>query len=139
MLFLHFQIGDHSFALAAHRIVEIVPLTEFRKMRRMPDAASHCFEYRGRYVPMVDLCALELGRPARQWLSTRIIVIRHPAVETILIGLVAERATEMLRLEPAEFAPSAAGPHGLIQQVEPQDLLSEPLLSFLSEETLVAG
>ena len=137
MLFLHFRIGDDSFALGADRIVEIVPLAEFRKTRDAPEAAAHCFEYRGRFVPVVDLCAFELGRPARRRLSTRIIVVRHPRDETRVIGLVAEHATDMLRLDPAQFAPFAPGPHGLTQRVELEDLLPPELLAFPLQEMAI--
>ena len=134
MLFLHFRIGGDSFALAADRIIEIVPLSDIEQMRQAPSAVAGSFEYRGRFVPVVDLCALELGRPAQRRLSTRIIVMRHPADETVLIGLIAENATEMLRLDPAQFAPFAAGPRGLVQRIEMEDLLSPALLTFLSRE-----
>lgn len=130
MLFLHFRIGDDSFALATERIVEIVPLTELRQMRQAPEGASACFDYRGSFVPAVDLCARELGRPARPWLSTRIIVVRHDTAG--LVGLVAEQATGMLRLDPDAFAPFAAGPHGLIQRVEVEDLVPPTLLASLA-------
>jgi chemotaxis-related protein WspB len=40
-----------------------------------------------------------------------------------LVGLIAEQATTMLRLDPAEFAPFAKGPDGLVQRVDLSDLL----------------
>lgn len=128
MLFLSFRIGDEGFAMAIDRIVEVMPLTELRKVRQAPAAVAGSFEYRGRFVPVVDLCALELGRPARRRLSTRIIVMRHPRDDATLLGLIAENATEMLRLDPADFAPFAPGPHGLMQRVELEDLLPASLL-----------
>lgn len=136
MLFLHFRIGANGFALAADRIVEIVPLVELKAMRGAPNGIAGSFEYRGRFIPVADLCTIELGRPARLWLSTRIVVLRQPDDEAALFGLIAEHATEMLALDPAAFAPFAAGPHGLVQRVELQDLLSAPLLSGLLGERM---
>jgi chemotaxis-related protein WspB len=133
MLFLHFRIGDDGFALAADRIIEIVPLMQLKKMRQAPEAVAGSFEYRGRYVPVVDLCALDMRRSARRRLSTRIIVVRHPHDEAGLIGLIAENATEMLRLDPAQFAPFAPGPHGLVQRVEVEDLLPASLLALVAK------
>lgn len=132
MLFLHFRIGDSSFALATDRIVEIVPLTELTQIRQAPAGVSGSFEYRGSFVPVVDLCALELGRPAQRRLSTRIVILRHPADGVGLIGLIAENATEMLRLDPTQFAPFAPGPYGLVQRVELENLLPATLLASLS-------
>jgi chemotaxis-related protein WspB len=133
MLFLHFRIGDDGFALAADRIIEIVPLMKLKKMRQAPDAVAGSFEYRGRYIPVVDLCALDLRRSARRRLSTRIIVVRAPNDEVGLVGLVAENATEMLRVDPSQFAPLAPGPHGLVQRVELEDLLPAPLLAIVAK------
>ncbi len=134
MLFLHFQIGNDSFALATDQIVEIVPLVDLQKVRQAPEAVAGSFEYRGCFIPVVDLCALELNRPTLRRLSTRIIVVRRPADPTALIGLIAENATEVLRLDPAEFAPFAQGPHSLVQRVELEDLLPSALLAFLDPE-----
>jgi chemotaxis-related protein WspB len=136
MIFLHFRIGADSFALAADRIVEIVPLVELKTTRGAPDGLAGSFEYRGRFITVADLCMIELGRPARKRLSTRIIVVRHPEDETVLFGLIAEQATQVLTLDPAAFAPFAAGPHGLIQRVEIANLLPAALLSCMLGERL---
>ena len=131
MLFLHFQIGDDAFALAADRIVEILPLVELKKARHAPESVAGSFDYRGRFVAVVDLCALELGRPARRRLSPRINMVRHPEDEAIVIGLIAEDATETLRLDADDFAPFATGPRGLVQRVELETLLPAELRSFV--------
>jgi chemotaxis-related protein WspB len=65
-------------------------------------------------------------------MSTRIIVVRHPHDEAGLIGLIAENVTEMLRLDPAQFAPFAPGPHGLVQRVELKDLLPAALPALVA-------
>lgn len=133
MLFLHFRIGEGSYALAAERIVEIVPLAPLRTIRQGPDTADlptdQSFEYRGQFVPVIDLCRIDLGRPARRRLSTRIIIVRHPGAPDALLGMIAENATAMLRLEPEDFAPFAKGPDGLIQRVDLPDLLPPAVLA----------
>ena len=134
MLFLHFQIGHDGFALAADRIVEILPLVELKKFRHAPDALAGSFDYRGRFVPVIDLCALELGRPARRRLSTRIIVARLADDEGNLIGLIAENATETLRRDPADFAPFAPGPRGLVQRAELESLLPARLRALARDD-----
>lgn len=138
MLFLHFEIGDDAFALSAERIVEIVPLVGLRSMRHAPAAVIGSFEYRGRFIAVVDACLLELGRPAHRRLSTRIAVVRHPNHEATLFALVVEHATEMLDLAPEVFAPFAPGPRGLIQRLELEDLLSAELLAYLAGEAVQA-
>lgn len=133
MLFLNFQIGDEGYALATDRIVEILPLLDLKKARHAPAAVAGSFDYRGRFVPVIDLCELELARPARRWLSTRIIMVRLTG-DSSPFGLIAEHATETLRREPSDFAPFAIGPRGLIQRVELETLLPPPLLAFVQHD-----
>lgn len=131
MLFLHFQIGDDGFALAVDRIVEILPLVKLMRERQVPEGVAGSFDYRGRFVPVVDLCELELGRPARRRLSTRIIMVRLPEDENILIGLIAENVTETLRRDATDFAPFATGLRGLVQRAELEKLLPARLRTFM--------
>lgn len=138
MLFLHFRMGTEGFALATDHIIEIVPFVALQPIRQAPAAVAGSFAYRGRFIPVVDLSALELGRRALRRLSTRIVVVRHPSDTAVFFGLIVERATDMLLLDPAAFTPFAAGPQGLVQRVEIESLLPAPLLSYLSDD-LVTG
>ena len=131
MLFLHFQIGDDAFALAAERIVEILPLLALSRDRNAPAGVAGSFDYRGRFVPVVDLCELELGRPAARRMSTRIVLVNLAGDDGTLVGLIAEKATETLRLDPGDFAPFASGPHGLVQRADVEALLPDRLQQAL--------
>lgn len=129
MLFLQFRLGQDSFALAADAIVEIVPLTTLQATRQtLAGEGALSFDYRGRFIPAVDLCLRELGRPAHARLSTRIVVVRHGAGGD-LVGLITEYATTMLRLDPEDFAPFAKGPDGLVQRVMLEDLLPRSMVA----------
>src|SRR5262245_16763915 len=122
MLFLLFQIGPDRYAIEARQTVEVLPLVE---LQRLPTRAAGSagvagiFNYRGRPVPAIDLSELTCGRPARACLSTRIIVVQHTdqAGRRQLVGLIAERATELLRREPT--------PEGRGQKSEVKDQKSE--------------
>lgn len=139
MLFLHFRIGDGSFALATDAIVEVAPLLDLKAMRQAPAGVSGLLEYRGRFVPVVDLCMLELGRPAQRWLSTRIVVMRRSGDAAGLIGLIVEKATATIQLDPADFAPFAKGPDGLVQRVDLESLVPPALLAGLPEQTAASA
>jgi chemotaxis-related protein WspB len=108
MLFLLFQLGKERYALQASRVVEVVPLLELKPLPQAPKGVAGIFNYHGRPVPAVDLCALTLGQPASERFSTRIIIVNYPDDRGIshLLGLIAEHATEMLRKEPNEFMDS---------------------------------
>jgi chemotaxis-related protein WspB len=105
MLFLLFQIGPDRYALEASRVVEIVPLLELKPLAQAPKGVAGIFDYRGRPVPAVDLSELVLGRPARQFLSTRIIIVNYldESGANQFLGLIAERATAMLRKDARDF------------------------------------
>jgi chemotaxis-related protein WspB len=146
MLFLLFQLGKDRYALPAERVVEVVPMLELRRLPHAPRGVAGIFIYRGRPVPAIDLSQLALGQPASERLSTRILIVNCPDErgEPRLLGLVAEKATEMLRKEASEFvqpnvsvgAASYLGPllpdaNGPIQWIDEQRLVPEPVRNLL--------
>lgn len=154
MLFVLFHLGKERYALEANRVVEVVPLLELKHFPQSPPGVAGMFIYRGRPVPALDLCALTLGRPATEHLSTRIIIVNHSDAhgQEQLVGLIAERATETIRREPKDFAEpsvqlSAApflGPvltdeKGVIQLISTQKLLQEHLRGLLPQHAKEAG
>lgn len=139
MLFLHFRIGEHNMALSTDLIVEVMPLSDLKPMRRAPDGIAGSYDYRGHIVPVVDLTLVETGRPSRRSMSTRIVVVRYPAQHEQLIGLMAEGATETWRINPDRFAPFAPGPCGLVQRVRVEELVPQALLTCLREQAGVAS
>ena len=108
MLFLLFQIGNDRYALEAQHAVEVIPLLALKKIPQAPPGVAGIFNYRGQPVPALDLCELTLGRPARERLSTRIIIVNcaDPAGGSRRLGLIAERATEVIQREEREFVDS---------------------------------
>jgi chemotaxis-related protein WspB len=157
MLFLLFQLGDDRYALEARRVVEVVPMLSLKRIPHTPKGVAGMFVYHGRAIPALDLCELTFGRPARERLSTRIIVIDYSPVPSgtgpnQLLGLIAERATEMMRRDPRDFVdagtrPSAApflGPvliddRGVIQLLHAQNILAENLRELVFSPTMEAN
>lgn len=105
MLFLLFQIANERYAVEAGRVVEVMPLVNLRRLPQSVNGLAGLFNYRGHPVPAVDLSQLVVGRPCAAHLSTRIVVVEYPESggRKRLLGLIAERATEMLRTEPENF------------------------------------
>ena len=102
--------------------------------------------YHGAPVPAVDLSELTLGEPAAELLSTRLIVLDYPGSgdQVHLLGLIAEKATEVIRREPRDFVDSGfnikAAPYlgpvlvdsrGPIQWLREQHLLSRSIQQLL--------
>ena len=151
MLFLLFQLGNDRYVLDASRVVEVLPLLELKQLPQSPKGVAGLFNYRGQPVPAVDLSQLTLGQPASQRLSTRIIVVNYPdqTGKNLLLGLIAEHATEMIRRDTKDFVESGvnlgAAPYlgpvlmdgqGVIQWVHEQRLLSEKVRDLLFSETM---
>ena len=149
MLFILFQLGNDRYALDASTVVEVLPLVTLKHFPNAPRGVAGVFNYRGQPVPTIDLCELALGQPARERLSTRIIVIKYrtPDGTDHLLGLIAECATEILRKDAKDFrnagirigAAPYLGPilmqgNTVIQWVHEQRLLSDDVRDLLFAE-----
>jgi purine-binding chemotaxis protein CheW len=102
MLHVLFQVGDAEYVLAA---ADVVQMESFSGATRVPGAAPHVaglVQVRGRVVPVVDARA-RFGLPhADPTLDTRVVVVRDGARE---VGLLVDRAREVLHLDPKQFQP----------------------------------
>lgn len=151
MLFLVFQIGNDRYALPAKSVVEVVPLLNLKHLPHAPRSITGVFNYRGVPVPAIDLSDLTLGRAAVERMSTRIIVVNCPNAkgQARLLGLIAERATGILRTRAEEFdnpgssirggaylGPMLMDQDGTIQLIYEQQLLTEPVRERLFSEGL---
>lgn len=139
MLFLLLQLGDDRYAIEAARVVEVLPLVQVKAMPHAPAGIAGLINYRGVPVPVVDLCAWALGRPARQRLSTRVVLMQSDHTPSGYLALMVEQATDSVRLDPAQFRPSGVElpaarylgrvatdeQGGLIQWLEIEQLLPE--------------
>jgi chemotaxis-related protein WspB len=111
MLFLLFQMGDDRYALDVLQIAEVLPLVRVKVIPQAPAWVAGIIDYHGAPVPLIDLSQLALGCPARRRFGTRIILVNYRDHEgtTHLLGLLAERATEIMRRDPTDFAVSGVG------------------------------
>lgn len=149
MLFLLFQVGGERYALDAGQVAEVLPLVNIRRIPQSAPGVAGVITYRGAPVPVIDLSELTLGRAAPARLSTRIVLVRYPGEGGAprLLGLIAERATETLRRDPADFVahgvtstaapylgPMATDARGLIQRIEVSQLLPATLRESLFRE-----
>lgn len=117
MLFLLMQLDGNRYAIDIRQIVEVLPLVDCKPVLGAPAGVAGIIDYGGTAVPIVDLSQVLAGRPARRRLSTRIVLVRRaPASGSNgLLGLIAERATDTMRCDPAVFRPS-----GVAQRSPPQ-------------------
>ncbi len=111
MLFLLFQLGADRYALDIRQIAEVLPVVQITPIPNLPAAVAGVFNYRGVPLPVIDLSQLILRRPALNRYTTRLIIVHYPDASGAarLLGLVAERATETVRRDPADFVTAGGG------------------------------
>ena len=117
----------------------MLPFVELKSVPQAPPGVAGIFDYHGQPVPVADLSQLALGRPSRQRFSTRILLIKIDLDDgrSALLGLVAERATQIIDKKPEDFVPSgvrseaapylgdvASDERGLIQRLDVDKLLA---------------
>lgn len=149
MLFLLFQLGKDRYALDVGQVAEVLPLVSIKQIPQAPPGVAGIFNYRNAPVPVIDLSQLTLGRPAQNYLSTRIILANYAGDDGTmhLLGLIAERATETMRREPSDFVdsgidndaapylgPVATDAHGLVQWVKVDQLLTPEVRDLLFKQ-----
>lgn len=145
MLFILFQLGADRYALPASKVAEVLPLVTLKAIPGAPRGVAGLIDYRGEAVPVIDLSALALGRPAARRVSTRVLMLKYPLPGGArLLGVVAERAIETIARQPEDFrdagvttettrylGPVAHDARGLIQRIEIDALLTDELRAAL--------
>jgi chemotaxis-related protein WspB len=142
MLLLVFEAGEQRFGLDVSRIAEVLPAPLLRPILSAPDYVAGLFDYHGTIVPVIDMSRLLAGEPARQLLSTRVVLVDYDGSH--LLGLLAERATETVSCREDDWrhpgvtvaeAPYLDGilsrPDGMIQRVTVEELLPESVQEML--------
>jgi chemotaxis-related protein WspB len=105
MLLLMFRVMEGWYAVAADRVVEVVPRVDLRAVPHAPGALAGVFRYRGKVVPVIDLGMLMGEGACRPRLSTRIIVVdaaQRGSDETEWLGMVAEQVNDVRKVSEDE-------------------------------------
>ncbi|RMH61555.1 MAG: purine-binding chemotaxis protein CheW [Zetaproteobacteria bacterium] len=152
MLCVRFRLGDDDYAIPARKVERVLPLVDLRPVPRAPAWVAGTMNYHGRIVPVIDLCALHLGRPVRRRVGTRLLLVRfrRGGGDEALLGLLAERVTDMLRVEDEAWqdtgvgVPEAPQLGGIalvdqrqVQCIEVDRLLSEDVQRLLFDEEML--
>lgn len=142
MLFVQFYLDEFRYVLSTRDVVEVVPCVKLKPLPNTEDYIAGLFNYRGTSVPVIDLNALLLKRPAAQKLSTRIILVHLKREDnaSCLFGIKVEKATETVKLDEKAFrqsgvvnaempvlGPVIADNEGLVTRIELHNIL--PLVS----------
>lgn len=149
MLFLLFELGNDRYALDVGQVAEVLPLVRIKEIPQSPRGVAGVFNYRGAPVPIVDLSALVLDRPAVTRLSTRLVIVHYAdgRGRQRLLGVIAEHATDTIRRDPSDFVPAGVsndhtaylGPvttdsRGVVQWIDVAKLLTPAVRDVLFTE-----
>ncbi len=107
MLLVAFHAGEERFGIDSAEVVEILPLVRLSPVQHAPDWVAGLFNYRGAVAPVIDISAMLTGSPARNLLSTRILLVNYPCPcgAGHLLGLAAEQVLETVSCSPADVQP----------------------------------
>lgn len=145
-LFLQFEMGEDRFVFDCAQVLEVLPFLALKRIPQAQKGVVGVFDYRGKMTPVIDINELIIGSSARTRISTRIVVVSYHDVEGKIhpLGLIAEHVTRTFRRSKADFVASgvenpatpylglvASDPNGLIQFVDPQQLLPTSVCDVL--------
>lgn len=140
MTFLLFSVDERRFALPATEVVSVVAALPLRAIDAAPAWVTGLLSWSGDLVPVVDLCRLHAGRPARRAFTTRIVLVRYvrPGGDARVLGLLAEGVNEVADVGPGQWrdaglalpetpwlGPLASVGDGLVQRIVIADLLPQ--------------
>lgn len=144
MLAILFQVGSDRYALPARDLFEVLPLVRLKQVPPTPPYFAGLLNYRGGGVPVIDLSMLMTGIPSRHSLSSRLLVAQYrpPGGPLKPLGLIAERATEAVALDPDNLCPSEVATRAylgklvfngteIVQLVHCRDLLTDDARALL--------
>jgi chemotaxis-related protein WspB len=142
MLALLFQIGADRLALDVRQVREVVPWVRLQRVASGPGWLAGVFIYRGQAVPVIDLHQLLAGAECPKRLSSRIIMVSHPADPSgRFVGLLAAQVADVRELEPPtpngpssvpEFGQALVLGRELIRVVQLDALLPDSCLNKLA-------
>ncbi|MEW6546831.1 MAG: chemotaxis protein CheW [Bacillota bacterium] len=96
-----FQLGDEEYAITVERVREVVKADRITRVPGAPAYVRGIINLRGRVVPVIDL-RQRLGLDARPVERPRIMVVEDGAA---LVGMLVDRASEVLRVRPGQLQP----------------------------------
>jgi len=139
-------MGDQRYALDVGAVADVIPMVHVRALPHTPDYVAGIFSYHGTVVPVIDLCQLTLGRPCRERLSTRTVLLHFPGQDgrAHLLGLRAEHVLATARVRRIDISSAQvevedapylgdvfSDERGLVQCLQVDRLLPESLRDSL--------
>ena len=151
-LYIQFVVGNNRFVLPAADVVGIVPLAKLHDVPQAPDYVAGILNYHGLSVPVIDMTRLMADNKTEYRLSARIVLLRikTPGQSENIVGLLAEKVTEVMRLFENDFKKSGVknakakylgdvitDNYGILQRLNVSELLPKAAKKMLFESVEV--
>ncbi len=108
MQYVKFNLDKFRYVLPVVDVVEIIPYVKLKAPLQLTEYMAGQCTYRGIIVPVIDLCSLIIKKPCKRKLSTRILLVEVTESNSTdkLVGLMVEKATEIVKVEEDSFIDS---------------------------------
>ena len=118
MQLLTFTLGQQQYGIDTRNIVEVLPFISANPVPKQGEEVRGLVRYRGKLVPVIDLCQLISDRHCQLRLGTRTVVVKTIPVESdkesYLFAITAENvigmSTTMPDVKTPEHSESFVGP-----------------------------
>lgn len=104
MLALICSVGKDRYAFDGDGIIEVVPAVDLKALSNVPSFVAGLMNFQGKPLVVVDFSQLIDKRPCENVLHTRIILLRSPLKEGDILGLKAEKITEIVDRPKEDFS-----------------------------------
>jgi chemotaxis-related protein WspB len=142
MLYVLCRIGRDAYAISSGAVERVLPFAAIKALPGGVRGLTGLLNYQGTSIPVVDLCLLLAGTPARELAGTRLLLCPVEGLRNGRIALLVEHVSDVVRLNEEDFRPAgAAGDEclggvanrsgELIQRIEVPQILPAEVLSSL--------
>lgn len=132
-----FYIGEDEYALYIHKVREIHPMTEIRKVPRAPQFVEGVINVRGQIVPIIDLRKRFDMAPNESRQTAKILIVE---LDKNLVGMIVDNVSEVMRfyLDEIEKTPPMFSGSINSQYIQGVAKLNDKLIILLNIEKLLS-
>ena len=132
-----FYIGEDEYALYIHKVREIYPMTEIRKIPKAPQFVEGVINLRGFIIPIIDLRKRFDMAPNESKNTAKILIVE---LEKNQVGMIVDNVSEVMRfyVDEIEKAPPMFSSNIDSQYIQGVAKLENKLIILLDIEKLLS-
>lgn len=132
-----FYIGEDEYALYIHKVREIYPMTDIRKIPKAPPFVEGVINLRGFIIPIIDLRKRFDMAPNESKNTAKILIVE---LEKNQVGMIVDNVSEVMRfyVDEIEKAPAMFSSNIDSQYIQGVAKLEDKLIILLDIEKLLS-